>query len=87
VDAPGGGGKIPVMPDYVISQGNQRVVLRNFEGVITTYEEPTDYIPGCRCEEGEDIPLVGVAALLHGKKITIEPQDLKRKLRRKKLTK
>ncbi|MFX1556472.1 MAG: lysine 2,3-aminomutase [Promethearchaeota archaeon] len=87
VDAPGGGGKIPVMPDYVISQGNQRVVLRNFEGVITTYEEPTDYIPGCRCEEGEDVPLVGVAALLHGKKITIEPQDLKRKLRRKKLTK
>ncbi|MFX0176527.1 MAG: lysine 2,3-aminomutase [Candidatus Hodarchaeota archaeon] len=87
VDAPGGGGKIPVMPDYTISQGNQRVVLRNFEGVITTYEEPTDYIPGCRCEEGEDLPLVGVAALLHGKKITIEPQDLKRKLRRKKLTK
>lgn len=87
VDAPGGGGKIPVMPDYTISQGNQRVVLRNFEGVITTYEEPTDYIPGCRCEEGEDLPLVGVAALLHGKKITIEPEELKRKLRRKKLTK
>ena len=87
VDAPGGGGKIPVMPDYTISQGNQRVVLRNFEGVITTYEEPTDYVPGCRCEESEDIPLIGVAALLHGKKITIEPQDLKRKLRRKKLTK
>ena len=36
VDAPGGGGKIPVMPDYTISQGNKRVVLRNFEGVITT---------------------------------------------------
>jgi lysine 2,3-aminomutase len=85
VDAPGGGGKIPVMPDYVISQGNQRVVLRNFEGVITTYEEPKDYSPGCRCEQEE--PLVGVAALLHGQKMTIEPQDLKRKLRRKKLTK
>ncbi|NHJ26011.1 MAG: lysine 2,3-aminomutase [Candidatus Lokiarchaeota archaeon] len=85
VDAPGGGGKIPVMPDYVISQGNKRVVLRNFEGVITTYEEPKEYTPGCRCEQEE--PLIGVAALLHGQKMTIEPQDLKRKLRRKKLTK
>ncbi len=85
VDAPGGGGKIPVMPDYVISQGNQRVVLRNFEGVITTYDEPKNYTPGCKCEPGE--PLIGVAALLHGQKMTIEPQDLKRKLRRKKLTK
>jgi len=53
VDAPGGGGKIPVMPDYTISQGNTRVVLRNFEGVITTYEEPSDYVPECHCEECE----------------------------------
>lgn len=85
VDAPGGGGKIPVMPDYTISQGNQRVVLRNFEGVITTYEEPTNYVPDCKTEEKE--PLIGVAALLKGQKMTIEPEDLKRKLRRKKLTK
>ncbi|MBD3194512.1 MAG: lysine 2,3-aminomutase [Candidatus Lokiarchaeota archaeon] len=85
VDAPGGGGKIPVMPDYTISQGNQRVVLRNFEGVITTYEEPKNYIPECKCKDEE--PLIGVAALLHGQKRTIEPEDLKRKLRRKKLTK
>lgn len=35
VDAPGGGGKIPVMPNYVISQAPNRVVLRNYEGVIT----------------------------------------------------
>lgn len=33
VDAPGGGGKIPVMPNYVISQAPNRVVLRNYEGV------------------------------------------------------
>lgn len=42
VDAPGGGGKIPVMPNYLISQAPGKVVLRNFEGVITTYTEPTD---------------------------------------------
>jgi len=85
VDAPGGGGKIPVMPDYVISQGNRRVVLRNFEGVITTYEEPIDYIPDCESEREEE--LIGVAGLLAGQKVTIEPQDLERSRRRKKLSK
>lgn len=81
VDAPGGGGKIPVMPDYTISQGNTRVVLRNFEGVITTYEEPKDYVPTCHCEECEK--QIGVSALLSGQKMTIEPDDLLRKSRRK----
>ena len=85
VDAPGGGGKIPVMPDYTISQGNTRVVLRNFEGVITTYEEPNDYIPNCHCEDCEK--QIGVSALLSGQKMTIEPEDMVRKLRRQKLTK
>ncbi len=85
VDAPGGGGKIPVMPDYTISQGNKRVVLRNFEGVITTYEEPDDYIPGCHCEEVEQ--QIGVSALLSGQKITIEPDDLERNVRKRKLSK
>ncbi len=43
VDAPGGGGKIPVAPNYVLSWGTNRVVLRNYEGVITVYEEPDAY--------------------------------------------
>ena len=43
VDAPGGGGKIPVMPQYLISQAPGKVVLRNYEGYITTYDEPIDY--------------------------------------------
>ena len=85
VDAPGGGGKIPVMPDYTISQGNRRVVLRNFEGVITTYEEPDDYIPGCHCEDVEE--QIGVSALLSGQKITIEPDDLERNVRKRNLSK
>ena len=39
VDAPGGGGKTPVMPQYVISQAPGKVVLRNFDGFIKTYTE------------------------------------------------
>ncbi|MEF2144207.1 MAG: lysine 2,3-aminomutase [Desulfovibrionaceae bacterium] len=45
VDAPGGGGKIPIMPNYIISWGTNKVVLRNYEGVITTYHEPASYEP------------------------------------------
>lgn len=43
IDAPGGGGKIPVMPHYLISWSSNKIVLRNYEGVITTYKEPDDY--------------------------------------------
>ncbi|MCG8581929.1 MAG: lysine 2,3-aminomutase [Bacteroidales bacterium] len=43
IDAPGGGGKIPVMPNYIISWSTNKVVLRNYEGVITTYKEPDNY--------------------------------------------
>ena len=43
IDAPGGGGKIPVMPNYLICYSDHKVVLRNYEGYITTYEEPETY--------------------------------------------
>lgn len=43
IDAPGGGGKIPVMPNYIISWSTNKVVLRNYEGIITTYREPESY--------------------------------------------
>jgi len=45
IDAPGGGGKIPVMPNYLISWSTNKVILRNYEGVITTYTEPDSYEP------------------------------------------
>ena len=43
IDAPGGGGKIPIMPNYIVSQGLNKFVVRNFEGVIASYQEPTHY--------------------------------------------
>ena len=80
VDAPGGGGKIPVMPDYVISRNEKRVVLRNYEGVITTYEQPRHYDEECHCEDCRSLnsKLVGVAGLLAGNRISMEPFDLER---------
>ncbi|MGL5278809.1 MAG: lysine 2,3-aminomutase [Cetobacterium sp.] len=84
VDAPGGGGKIPVMPNYIISQSPDKVVLRNFEGVITTYTQPTNYENKCECDvcEGETKKKqVGVAGLMSGCEETLEPRQLDRKQR------
>lgn len=83
VDAPGGGGKTPVMPTYVISQSPLRVVLRNFEGVITTYTEPENYKEECHCPDCEKEKKEGVAALLAGERMSIEPAVLERHQRSK----
>ncbi len=83
VDAPGGGGKIPVMPQYLISQGTRHVVLRNFEGVITTYTEPDDYKDNCHCAECNK-GQIGVSGLLSGNQTTLEPEGLLRSRRKKK---
>jgi lysine 2,3-aminomutase len=40
IDAPGGGGKIPIEPEYVISKGKGKLVLRNYEGQVFEYPEP-----------------------------------------------
>ncbi|MDD4655808.1 MAG: lysine 2,3-aminomutase [Bacteroidales bacterium] len=82
VDAPGGGGKTPVMPTYVISQSPGKIVLRNFEGVITTYTEPDEYVNRCECPDCKDnAKKEGVAALLAGQELNIEPAVLSRKQR------
>lgn len=39
VDAPGGGGKIPLLPDYVVEHNDEHIVLRNYKGVICEYPE------------------------------------------------
>lgn len=79
VDAPGGGGKTPVMPTYIISQSPGKVVLRNFEGVITTYTEPADYRNECRCPDCEARRQhEGVAGLLESERMSIEPAHLLR---------
>ncbi|MDR0206861.1 MAG: lysine 2,3-aminomutase [Bacteroidales bacterium] len=82
VDGPAGGGKIPVMPNYVITQGNNRVVLRNYEGVITTYTEPVDYDANSQCNKCVNkCQTEGVAALLNSNVLAIEPANLARRKR------
>jgi lysine 2,3-aminomutase len=81
VDAPGGGGKIPLMPNYLLSYSDHKVVVRNYEGYVTTYEEPLDYKPhdpktcsfcqNKRLESGQ----TGITGLLDGEHMFIKPKD------------
>ncbi|MDT8442405.1 MAG: lysine 2,3-aminomutase [Desulfuromonadales bacterium] len=76
IDAPGGGGKIPLNPNYLISLSTNKVVLRNYEGVITTYREPDSYeanfcdrnCDSCRLhlklEDAEEVAATGIEMLL-----------------------
>jgi lysine 2,3-aminomutase len=45
IDAPGGGGKVPVNPEYVLSRNSDRVVIRNYEGKVFEYPEAADGTP------------------------------------------
>ncbi|MGW8250680.1 MAG: lysine 2,3-aminomutase [Anaerolineales bacterium] len=78
IDAPGGGGKIPVMPNYLLSMSDHKIVLRNYEGYITTYEEPVDYLPSMAAKfEGEkrlEPGQAGVLGLLDGEQMFIKPE-------------
>ena len=40
IDAPGGGGKIPLMPEYVVGRDGDDVVLRNYAGQTFRYPDP-----------------------------------------------
>ncbi len=96
IDAPGGGGKIPVMPNYIISWSTHKVVLRNYEGVITTYKEPDHYenkfcdrdCANCNLElnlsECDEIQALGIEKLLSdaNDSISLIPADNERHNRR-----
>jgi lysine 2,3-aminomutase len=84
IDAPGGGGKVPVAPEYVVSRGPNKIVLRNYEGFVTTYTEPEEpyerddeqlrrYLDDKVIGREEGIQK-GVSALASGQGVTIKPE-------------
>lgn len=90
VDAPGGGGKIPLQPNYLISQSNDKVILRNYEGVISVYQEPEDKTSSCKtCSKvctSSKTRQIGLAKLLKGEQISLTPQENMRQERRRKVS-
>ncbi len=88
IDAPGGGGKIPVNPQYLISQSQDKVVLRNYEGMITTYQEPDNKLSTCQecgiCKSKKHPDNTGVSKIINKDGTgTLIPKDSTRNKRRK----
>ena len=78
VDAPRGGGKIPLMPNYLVSASEDSVVLRNYEGMMVNYHptgEPT--------AKREPVATLGVSALTEGQREVLVPEATPRMVRRK----
>ena len=81
VDAPHGGGKIPVLPNYVVSTSPTHTVLRNFEGMLVAYPEPTAEAAASAMAAGGDSD-PGVWELATGKATAIRPSKSSRLRRR-----
>jgi lysine 2,3-aminomutase len=77
VDSPHGGGKIPVMPNYLISAGDDAVILRNYEGQIVRYQAQDKPITT------ETTVTRGISSLLQGTRSVISPEGSERLARRK----
>ncbi|MFC2048398.1 lysine 2,3-aminomutase [Chloroflexota bacterium] len=96
IDALSGGGKIRIMPEYLISMAPHKIVLRNYEGLITTYHEPLNYptqicdnnCPQCQLnldlEDASEEKNIGVARLLteYDAVHTLIPENTERLQRR-----
>lgn len=90
VDAPGGGGKISLQPNYIVSHSSKKTVLRNFEGVITSYPEPENYTE----DTAEDYfslvypdylqkaAKIGIASIMSDQVQSLIPTDLERMKKR-----
>jgi len=93
IDAPTGGGKIPIGPQYLISMSDKRVVLRNYEGGIFEFPEVEgDRIsrcpPACKmCKDYPELESGGVASVLSGRKMALIPEGTLREERRKQYAK
>ncbi|MBN1816994.1 MAG: KamA family radical SAM protein [Sedimentisphaerales bacterium] len=82
VDAPHGGGKIPVLPTYLVTQSPTHTVLRNYEGMLIAYPEPHEETMG-PVEEPKPESSPGVWEMLDGQNSVIRPEQSVRLTRRR----
>jgi len=80
IDAPGGGGKIPIMPNYMLTMTAESVVVRNYRGMMSSYANPKD--ADCACSTAEAMGNIvekkkknsAYIDLVEGHRITLEPK-------------
>ena len=88
LDAPGGGGKVPLGPNYMISESDKKVVIRNYEGGIFSYPEPDIPPSACpdhcvHCQTDALTSREGVAGILGGRRSYLVPEGTLREKRRR----
>ena len=78
IDSPEGGGKVPVQPNYLLSMSDSKIIVRNYEGFISTYTQPEVYkshdsstCPFCQAKANH--PATGISGQLSGNGTTIKP--------------
>jgi lysine 2,3-aminomutase len=76
IDSPHGGGKIPMMPNYLISASEDAVVVRNYEGVLIRYQAEDKPTHSTRTTTR------GVSSLLSGDQTALIPEGTERMARR-----
>jgi lysine 2,3-aminomutase len=80
IDMPGGGGKVPVMPNYVLSHSDKKVILRNYRGFIGSYPQPEEI--DCTCStssavsEGTYKDEGGITDLFQKDSVILEPKQI-----------
>jgi lysine 2,3-aminomutase len=76
VDSPHGGGKIPLMPNYLVSASDDAVILRNYEGMLIRYQAED------KPATVRQTPTRGVSGLLTGARTALIPEGTERMARR-----
>lgn len=81
IDAPGGGGKIPIMPNYLLTLTDDRAVMRNYRGMMSAYANPRERDAHCSTAEeiakglSPELPKnSGYLDLVEGRRVTLKPQ-------------
>lgn len=81
IDAPGGGGKIPVMPNYLLTMSDKSAVMRNYRGLMSSYINPRDR--NCKCSTADEISKTlapekpanrAYIDLVDGKRVILKPE-------------
>ena len=79
IDMPGGGGKVPLAPNYLLSHSDKKVILRNYKGFIGSYPQPVE--TDCSCSTTSAVGETtykdeGGIAELFRKDSVLEPQEV-----------
>jgi lysine 2,3-aminomutase len=80
IDSPGGGGKVPLLPEYVEEINEDEVIFRNYEGKRFVYKQPRQPAVASHCgQHAAPAAESDVVPIQIGKKAAVRPRRTRRK--------